>query len=635
LALCLAFILGLNFIPPSIGSVNYEFIFPDKLSLTVSVNDASDVSRVLAEILGMNHTMSLTGNLYQVEVAGIKLYEIDSLPVRIFAYDSHGNTAIKQITIVPSIEEKFISYSIFKGFEESLAKRFYSEYDGLVRNVYSKNVSILLHCLELYSKNATVFAELYRNTYNDIQTLITYVADVKFIEFIKSHPDCLSLRPIISSPFISPHPSNQDIYELWRYLISKYDNKTISDYYYLFKAAVDIYSDYFMYTTSEPIPYNQTPTNFSIDLNEKALLKNIIDLFIEWNENRELFVNLQSLEPIKELAINADSSYEYLECLLDISTGGWHLPKPNVPILGHESWYLNTNWLNDVLNCKWGPSYVVFLVTKTYFEDILPRRHVEIWEKVKSETMKETFAILLKSLREKYGYNVTTFDAAIYAVHHLSLALHRKENCLLNTAEMLTDLRSVGLSSVTANYPIHSDIAPWFSKYYISSQEKYGGALNYNNFIVMHPSNLELAKRGPWDWIEIRLPWDIIKVYDTPHFEVYVRGKPNISIKTGERTNMTVEITILSKNGFCLPINIQFKGTGAWAPYPNWVENSMDCNVTIQNATLIPPPNGTISTYAEVSMVPKIAGKHFIIFNVSCPSTDKSREAWIIVEVKA
>jgi hypothetical protein len=249
--------------------------------------------------------------------------------------------------------------------------------------------------------------------------------------------------------------------------------------------------------------------------------------------------------------------------------------------------------------------------------------------------MKETFAILLKSLREKYGYNVTTFDAAIYAIHHLSLALHRKENCLLNTAEMLTDLRSVGLSSVTANYPIHSDIAPWFSKYYISSQERYGGALNYNNFMVMVPSNLEWANKTSWDWINIRLPWDVIKVYDTPHFEVGMRGTLRSSIKTGERINITVEIIILSKNGFSLPVNIQFEGTGAWAPYPNWVENSMDCIITIQNATLIPPPNGTISTYVKVSMVPKIAGKHFIIFKVSCPSTGKSKEAWITVEVEA
>jgi hypothetical protein len=388
-----------------------------------------------------------------------------------------------------------------------------------------------------------------------------------------------------------------------------------------------------MYTTSEPIPYNQMLTDFSIDLNEKKTLKNIIDLFIEWNEKHELFVDLQTLEPIKELGINADSSYEYLLSLLDIGTGGWHLPERNVPILGDESWYSSTTWLNDALKYKWSSSYVVFLVTKAYFENILPRRHVEIWNRVNNETTKETFERFLKALRE--DYNVTTFDVTVYVVRDLSLALHGKGNCLLNTAEMLTDLRSVGLASATADYPGHSDIAPWFSKYYISSQEKYGGALNYNNFMVMVPSNLEWANKTSWDWINIRLPWDVIKVYDTPHFEVGMRGTLRSSIKTGERINITVEIIILSKNGFSLPVNIQFEGTGAWAPYPNWVENSMDCSITIQNATLIPPPNGTISTYVKVSMVPKIAGKHFIIFKVSCPSTGKSKEAWITVEVEA
>jgi len=167
------FILGLDLTPPTISSVNYT-ISPEKISLTASIHDASGISRVLAEALSANRTMSFNGSIYKVEIADIKLYEIDSLPVRIFAYDTHGNVAVKQITIVPSIEERFISYSVSRGFEESTARRFYSEYEELVRDLYQRNASVLLPCLELYSRNATAFAKIYKS-HKDTQSLITCV----------------------------------------------------------------------------------------------------------------------------------------------------------------------------------------------------------------------------------------------------------------------------------------------------------------------------------------------------------------------------------------------------------------------------------------------------------------------------
>jgi hypothetical protein len=220
------FILELDLTPPTISSVNYT-ISPEKISLTASIHDASGISRVLAEALGVNRTMSFNGSIYKVEIANIKLYEIDSLSVRIFAYDAHGNVAVKQITIVPSIEERFISYSVSKGFEESIARRFYSEYEELVMDLYQRNASVLLPCLELYSRNATAFAEIYKSAHKDTQTFIILVTDMRFIKFFKDHPDCLSLKPDTEEALLvgGSHyflPSSQDIYELWKYLISEY-----------------------------------------------------------------------------------------------------------------------------------------------------------------------------------------------------------------------------------------------------------------------------------------------------------------------------------------------------------------------------------------------------------------------------
>lgn len=155
-------------VPPSL-SVDYRFIVPDKLELTASASDASGVSQVVAEVLGRNYTMPLVGSLYQLNVTDGNLHDVDSIPVRVFAFDAMGNVAVKQLTAMPQLEEKFLSYAVGKGCEESTARQFYLTYESLVKQLYPNNASMLLPCLSLYGSNATLFGDLYRNMSGDQQ----------------------------------------------------------------------------------------------------------------------------------------------------------------------------------------------------------------------------------------------------------------------------------------------------------------------------------------------------------------------------------------------------------------------------------------------------------------------------------
>jgi hypothetical protein len=69
----------------------------------------------------------------------------------------------------PTVEDLFVNYSVSRGFDESLARSFYAEYESLVNYLYPRNPSMLLPCLSLYRSNSTVFSELHRNMSNDRQ----------------------------------------------------------------------------------------------------------------------------------------------------------------------------------------------------------------------------------------------------------------------------------------------------------------------------------------------------------------------------------------------------------------------------------------------------------------------------------
>ena len=155
-------------VPPSL-SVDYRFYAPDKLGLTASASDASGVSQVIAEVFGRNYTMPLVGSLYQLNVTDGNLHDVDSIPVRVFAFDAKGNVALRQLTAVPQLDEKFVSYAVANSCEESIARQFYSAYESLVKQLYPKNASMLLPCLSLYGSNSTVFSELHRNVSGDGQ----------------------------------------------------------------------------------------------------------------------------------------------------------------------------------------------------------------------------------------------------------------------------------------------------------------------------------------------------------------------------------------------------------------------------------------------------------------------------------
>ncbi|MCX8178123.1 MAG: hypothetical protein N3F10_07535, partial [Candidatus Bathyarchaeota archaeon] len=160
----------LDTVPPSL-SADYKFFAPDKLMVTANVADASGIRQVLAEVFGRNYTMSALGSLYAVNVTDGNLHGLSQVPVRVFAFDNKGNAAVAQLMAVPDLPTKFVSYAMANGLDESSARQFYAGYEGLVKELYPGKAELLLPCIELNAKNATIFSELYRNISGDKQVV--------------------------------------------------------------------------------------------------------------------------------------------------------------------------------------------------------------------------------------------------------------------------------------------------------------------------------------------------------------------------------------------------------------------------------------------------------------------------------
>ncbi|MEM2815846.1 MAG: hypothetical protein QXY34_01530, partial [Candidatus Bathyarchaeia archaeon] len=154
--------------PPSL-SADYKFFAPDKLMVTAAASDASGIREVLAEAFGRNHTMTAVNGRYAVNITDGNLHSLDKAAVRVIAFDNKGNFAFQQLYAVPGIEDKFVSYAMANGLDEGSARQFYAAYESLVKQLYPGKAELLLPCVGLNAKNATIFGELHRNISNDKQ----------------------------------------------------------------------------------------------------------------------------------------------------------------------------------------------------------------------------------------------------------------------------------------------------------------------------------------------------------------------------------------------------------------------------------------------------------------------------------
>ncbi|MEM3162436.1 MAG: hypothetical protein QW056_05565, partial [Candidatus Bathyarchaeia archaeon] len=100
---------------------------------------------------------------------GVRLYELDGVFMRVFAVDKKGNVAFQDLYAMLRLEDKFVSYAMIQGLDENSARQFYTAYESLVKQLYPGKAELLLPCVGLNAKNATIFGELHRNISNDKQ----------------------------------------------------------------------------------------------------------------------------------------------------------------------------------------------------------------------------------------------------------------------------------------------------------------------------------------------------------------------------------------------------------------------------------------------------------------------------------
>jgi len=398
--------------------------------------------------------------------------------------------------------------------------------------------------LIIYSERFSDFADLFNNV-----TMFN-----KFLLFIEKHPDCMNLRygynPYerlcgINDVYFLSNPlawydykriAAQNAEVLWFNIVANYDEETIEKYYLFFKAAVDMYKAYFMTTTSKLVPIDKllegsveeiikTRTNyFYLEKDEFTELKRLLDLLIKWNEKGELAINLISLEPIERLSIHPNSTYLYLVTILtpgDILT----------------SYYYNLDQLKDFnmryggeLHPEWGMPYDLnvfpwelyayegtnntgftrYMFLK-YWIDEFDFRHRLMWWATQNQSI---IALVSDHIQwfEQY-YNLTDWDKNILIAMYISNIIHPDTGCGWIKSQGQMDLKSIGYATGHAYYrssvlPSHTSLALWVSKYFILSQNKYGGALNLYNFIPLGPIGIEPfnrrdAQQSRWDKIYI------------------------------------------------------------------------------------------------------------------------------------
>ena len=153
--------------PPEIHSINYKFLQPDSIFLSVNASDPSGIKEVLVEIQGKNYSLPLVNGLYSANIVDGKIYDIENLPIKIYAFDRFNNCETKYLAAVPNLKEKFLSLAIVNQVPQEKAENFYSKYLELVKQLYPENKSLLISPLKLYSENSTIFEELYRSISSD------------------------------------------------------------------------------------------------------------------------------------------------------------------------------------------------------------------------------------------------------------------------------------------------------------------------------------------------------------------------------------------------------------------------------------------------------------------------------------
>lgn len=158
--------------PPTINSVDYKFLPPDGISLSVNATDDSGIAEILVQVQGNNYSLPLANGLYARNITDGMISEIESLPIKIYASDKFGNCAVESLAAVPNLKEKFLSLAIVNGILQPDAENFYASYTDLVQQLFPEDSSSLVSPLKLYSRNSTIFNELHRNISQDPQITV-------------------------------------------------------------------------------------------------------------------------------------------------------------------------------------------------------------------------------------------------------------------------------------------------------------------------------------------------------------------------------------------------------------------------------------------------------------------------------
>jgi len=104
----------------------------------------------------------LEKNLYEIE---IPLDENPtSLPLQIVAENFLGiNSSVKE-KIDWNVEDAFTYFSVRRGYDYELSKKFYQKYSDLVNSLYVNQRELLIPALELYRTNSSYFDKIYKFT---------------------------------------------------------------------------------------------------------------------------------------------------------------------------------------------------------------------------------------------------------------------------------------------------------------------------------------------------------------------------------------------------------------------------------------------------------------------------------------
>lgn len=460
------------------------------------------------------------------------------------------------------------------------------------------------------------------------------ISDV--VQFVEVHPDCLRIEFDFKGLFYPLFEYNYrlrdlgvsgpgdieykmhlwNVARLWSYILDCYNASTQETYYPLFNAAVDYYSTFFMTTTSRELGWTEQMTYqqvYPVDEGEKGIFKRLLDLYLTWDRKGELFINLSSRQPVKELAVDDCSVHRYLRFLVGIGSV-WDLPVSGITIYGYEDWYLNEIWFEGALAHRWSGSYIRYLVFGTYLNK-LEEGHEQMWQKMHLNPPSYTELPFNLHL-----YNCTEYDKTLFSAMALSYQLHPGLSCVPTTAEQLVDLKAIGFSSTTASYESgasgHLSPAVWVSNCFLSSQDSFGGALSSQNFIPMGPIGIERFNKQDADnsqWLTISIDnnlaydtkslWINTVVYNTtmPYFVMGINSQTpgwtspdTIEVRGNPEIDLVVNVTLRSVNEFCEPVMLRFTGL-----YPEGLNYTVGFDETL----VALPPNGKV-TFSFLLRIP-------------------------------